>query len=343
VELKKEIEEAVFLDPYMEFREKRLVIEKRTHPLTGRICRMVTFRFRLPERVDLAPVVERSLKVLCPFCPDEVERRTPKFLPNLSPDGRIQKGEAILVPNFFPYEKYSAVARLTELHFIGMRDFEKDRLVDGFLVSIDYLKRIKREDQKVLYASINCNYMPPAGGGLVHPHLQTVASPSPTHYMDQVIRASRRYMNSQGRSFWEEYIAEEEKRGERFIGRIGRVSFIAPFVSMNMMGEVMAVFEGQKTAWEDPEGHWDSFSEGLVRILRCWGDLNFTSFNMAIYLFFEPDYGIWSHARIVPRMVIPPLGTSDVNYYEKLHDETFCMLSPENMCSHLASSFSDSR
>jgi hypothetical protein len=43
-------------------------------------------------------------------------------------------------------------------------------------------------------------------------------------------------------------------------------------VSMNMMGEVMAIFEGQKTLWDDPEGYWSSFCDGLVRISYCLPD-----------------------------------------------------------------------
>lgn len=343
MELIKEIEEAIFLDPYTEFRERKLTIERRIHPLTKRTGRVISFRFRIPEAFDLEPVIEKSFRVLCPFCPDELERRTPKFPPEISKEGRIMRGQAILVPNFFPYERYSAVARLTELHFIGIKDFEKERLLDGFLVSLDYLKRIKSSDPEIGYGSINWNYMPPAGGGMVHPHLQTVASHEATQYMDQVVRASREYMNSHGSYFWKDYIEEEERRGERFIGRIGKVTFLAPFVSMNMMGEVMAIFEGHDSALEESKDCWASFSEGLIRILRGFGDLNFTSFNMAVYLFIKPQTGLWSHARIVPRTVVPPLGTSDVNYYEKLHHETFCVLPPENMCSIIARLFTDCR
>jgi galactose-1-phosphate uridylyltransferase len=335
MDLKKEIEEAVFLDPYNEFKEKRLSIEKRTDPLSGLIGRLVTFRFRLPEAVDLNPTIEKSLNVLCPFCPDQVEKRTPKLLPSLAEEGRLVREEALLVPNFFPYEPNSAVIRLTETHCLSMAEFTADVLLDGIMVSVDYMKRIYGNNPAVRYGSINWNYMPPAGGGLVHPHLQTVASSLPTRYTDQLMKNSARYFRNEGKIFWEDYIEEEETREERFMGRIGRVSFLSPFVPANMMGEVMAIFEGQQTAWEDTEGYASSFCDGLTRTLRCWSDLHFTSFNMTLYLFFEPEEGAWSIARIVPRVAIQPLGTSDVNYYEKLHGETFCVFSPENMCSRL--------
>lgn len=213
--------------------------------------------------------------------------------------------------------------------------------MDGIMVSLDYMGRIRSRDPAIRYGSVNWNYMPPSGGGLVHPHLQPVASLYATEYMGQVLQSSTKYFRSEGRTFWEEYIEEEERRGERFIGRIGKVSFLAPFVPRSMMGEVMAIFEGQKTAWEDSEEYGRSFCDGLIRILRCWSHLQFTSFNMALYLFLEPEEGLWTIGRIVPRAVLPPLDTSDVNYYEKLHGESLCVFSPEDMCSHLRPYFVD--
>jgi hypothetical protein len=39
--------------------------------------------------------------------------------------------------------------------------------------------------------------------------------------------------------------------------------------------------------------------------------------------------------KLVPRFVILPLGTSDLNYFEKLHDEIICPVIPEELCRDL--------
>ena len=58
VEFLKEIEYAAFFDPMNQFKESRVPIEKRTDPLTGRIRRVLQFRFQLPEARDLKSIID---------------------------------------------------------------------------------------------------------------------------------------------------------------------------------------------------------------------------------------------------------------------------------------------
>jgi galactose-1-phosphate uridylyltransferase len=331
----KEIEEAVYLDPFDEFREKRVSIEKRTDPLTGQTGRVIPFRFRRPEAKDLKPLIERSTQLPCPFCPDNVDQMTPRFPPSISKEGRVYRGEAVLVPNIFPYEPYSAVVRLTESHFVPMDAFSVSSLVDGILISLDYLKRIRNQNPSIRYGSINCNYMPSAGGGLIHPHFQPVGSTFPTHYMKRMMAASEDYLASHKQIFWEDYLKEEEERGERFIGRMGKVHFLAPFLPGNLLGEVMAVFCGQDNAGKEQGAYADSFAKGLKKVLDGWSDLHFTSFNLSIYLYYENKRGLYTFARMVPRDTLTLMDTSDVNYYEKLHGDNFSVFAPEEMCAQI--------
>jgi hypothetical protein len=104
---------------------------------------------------------------------------------------------------------------------------------------------------------------------------------------------------------------------------------------MNLLGEVMAVFQGQKASWDQSEGYARSFSEGLKRVLRCWAELHFVSFNMAIYLSLSPQKGLYTFARMAPRATLAGMETSDVNYYEKLHGESFSVFAPEEMCTQI--------
>jgi hypothetical protein len=42
-------------------------------------------------------------------------------------------------------------------------------------------------------------------------------------------------------------------------------------------------------------------------------------------------------------MIIPPWNISDINYFEKLHDEVMCVVSPEGFCENLKPFFIGSR
>ena len=55
--------------------------------------------------------------------------------------------------------------------------------------------------------------MPPAGGGLVHPHLQTITGFKPTNFMQKLLSSAQNYAAaSNGDNLWNNLIALERKR-----------------------------------------------------------------------------------------------------------------------------------
>ena len=64
------------------------------------------------------------------------------------------------------------------------------------------------------------------------------------------------------------------------------------------------------------------------------------SFNMSLYAPMINDKNFWVQGKIVPRFEINPLGTSDINYFEKLHNEVICPVVPEELCRALQPYFS---
>ena len=66
---------------------------------------------------------------------------------------------------------------------------------------------------------------------------------------------------------------------------------------------------------------------------------NFMSFNLSLYAPMITDKNFWVQGTIVPRFEINPLGTSDVNYFEKLHNEVICPVVPEELCRELQPCF----
>ncbi len=165
------------LDPRKGFEESRVGTEIRWDPLTGESARLghfVGFKF-LP--VDFTREIEES-RPGCPFCPERILEVTPKFPPDLVPNGRVQRGEAVVFPNLSPYGEHSAVAVMCREHFIAPSGFTPPMLSDAFRACIDYFDHITHLPGTD-FTIISWNYMPAAGSSQVHPHLQVYASEAP--------------------------------------------------------------------------------------------------------------------------------------------------------------------
>ena len=86
-----------FLDPRQGFNEVAIPSEVRRDPLTGDVARVIPGRsFSLPAGLisPLPSEVEDRSRETCPFCPERIADVTPRFLPELIPEGRIQEGTA---------------------------------------------------------------------------------------------------------------------------------------------------------------------------------------------------------------------------------------------------------
>jgi hypothetical protein len=52
---------------------------------------------------------------------------------------------------------------------------------------------------------------------------------------------------------------------------------------------------------------------------------------MAIYSGFGEDH-FKTHAKLIPRALLPPMNTSDINYFNTLHNEVLTIFKPEDIC-----------
>ena len=331
---KKEIHETRFLDPADEFREKVVGIEVRTDLFTGAKSRVLTHRLRMPDHLP-DPFSSSQSEMRCPFCPENIDTSTPKFPPSIIPAGRIRRGVATVVPNAFPYSRYNAVVILSERHYLPLDHFTPEILSDAFQASLAYIKAIRQFDHRVSYASINWNYMPPAGGGIIHPHFQIVVDEEPTKFHRKLLSASSDYHKKSDRSYWADLVAFEEKKGHRHIFRFGKTIFLASYCPRGMFGEVLSLFERTGSLDELKDVDWRAFCEGLSRILSCCHRMHCGSLNMTFLTNINRKGHLWAQARIMPRISIPPLGISDVNYFEKGHSEVITVISPEEFAEQI--------
>ena len=314
-----------FVDPTRNFEPVEKATEIRHDPLTGRSSRILDMGFS-PEKPDVQGMVERFRSGFNPFALDKRDAVTPKFLDDVEgiPGGRLSRGEAIVVPNLFPYDRYSAVTVLSERDFVPLDGFSEELLVDAFGADMEYLRRVREIDGDDLrHYSVNWNYMPLAGGSLVHPHHQLIASPAPTNYLRDVETGLAGY----GGHYFGNLI-EAEEGGERWVGREGGISWLAGWAPMGHI-DVLGVFAGRASLFDLTDEDLRALSRSLLRIFAYLDAEGFASFNFALYGL-EGAEGFEVHCRLSPRFLLSnPLGTSDINYFEISHSESLAFFFPE--------------
>lgn len=328
--------ESVLLDFANDFEEKVIPLEVRTDLFTGCTSRILQFRYKVPEAPIDADAIKKS-KAVCPFCPELRDAFTPKFPPDIAPEGRIAYSGATVLPNAFPYSRYCGVTLFSDDHFLALDQFTPGVLNTGIGAGLAYIDRVASADPAVTHASINWNYLMSAGGGLYHPHLQVVANREASSFHRRLLDESAVYRKDTGGNYWKRLIAYERGQHRRYLFNEGNVAFLSVFSPRGMFGEALAIFTGMACIKDVAPDDWMSFSTGLSRILRCLHRLNLNSLNMTVLLNREPSDGFWIQARITPRMSLPPWGTSDVNYFEKGHDEIIVVLSPERLADEIRS------
>jgi UDPglucose--hexose-1-phosphate uridylyltransferase len=336
---KKETTTGRYLDPFNNFQEKQVTFEVRSDEITGVASRILPYRVRITQKPDVDSYVEKSPESLCPFCSSLFEKITPKFTPDIIPAGKFQRGDAYLFPNAFPYDQNNSIAIFSPRHFVPMDELTSTFMQNGFKVCGDYFHRVAEMNLGYKYCSINWNYMPPSGGGLIHPHLQTIAGFKPTNFMQRLLTSAQNYAVASSGNLWRNLILLEKEANERFITSTGAISWLTSFAPKGMAGEIDFIFHEKSSFFELTEANFEELQNGLAKIFRYLHFNNFMSFNMALYAPMVNDRYFWVQGKIVPRFVINPLGTSDINYFEKLHNEIICPVVPEELCRELRQYF----
>ncbi|HXH98093.1 MAG TPA: hypothetical protein VNH40_12880, partial [Gaiellaceae bacterium] len=225
MELRRERLTAEFLDPRNGFERSRLPFEIRWDPLTGQSCRLLPEgSFPPPARHDLEEL-SRQTRESCPFCGSRVERKTPRFPPEIWPDGRIRRGEAVLFPNLVPYAKWSSVSVYSAgRHLLPLDELSPALLADNLATQVDFARAVTAQDPSAAWISVNANHLPPSGSSIFHPHLQGSANPEPT--------TMQRLLAAVAPTAVRDYVDTERKRGERLIAAADGVAWLAAFAPL---------------------------------------------------------------------------------------------------------------
>jgi UDPglucose--hexose-1-phosphate uridylyltransferase len=223
--------------PAQDFAEVETPVEVRWDPLTGYASRPVKGASALlaPPAFDL-DAFARHTRDTCPFCPERIERATPRLPAAISAEGRIRRGRALLFPNLLTYTQYSAVAVYSpELHYLPLSAMTERLVSDNLATHVQYIRAVMKADDSAVWASINANHTLPSGSSLFHPHLQSSVDPLPSTVQQQLAEVPGDRFRS--------YLEQEKKAGVRYIGSTGAIQWLASFAPMGF-NEVRALIPG---------------------------------------------------------------------------------------------------
>ncbi len=324
---------STFLHPGKGFEPVTERFQVRVDPLTGKTGHFSHFGAVKQLKLTLEDYLKPEIKGFCPFCLENRDRTTPKFVKEIVPEGRRARNEATLIPNLFPYDIYSGVMIMTDEHVVPLEKFNRRILSDAFGLGIDFLKRIKSIEPGLPYHIMSWNYMPPSGGGLVHPHQQYFATEHPGNQFMDELRASEAFYRAHHLNYWSELIKEEQRKAERYIGSCGSSCWISSFVSLGIFGEIMCIFPEVFSIDAFTDEHIDELTSCLLNVFQYYSDANIFSFNAS--LFFGPDDQecFSCHFRIIPRTFLNKRDFApDLNFFQALLSEPISVMLPERLC-----------
>jgi galactose-1-phosphate uridylyltransferase len=309
----------------------RAEIDVRVDPLTGHSSRILPNRGLMPPNDFDLDAFARESQGRCPFCPDRIERLTPKLPSAIHPEGRIVQGEAVLFPNLHAYSSHSCVSVYSpRLHYLPLAQITDRLMADNLSTQVAHARAVMAADPDSRWSSINANHMLPSGSSLFHPHLQGIVDATPTTVQRGLAAvASERF---------EDYLETERRRGERFLADTGRIQWLVSFAPI-APAELRA-FVGEVSSPAELDGDLIAeLAHGLTVALNAYAGLGYESFNLAIYGAPPATAGYPLNLRIACRSNLMPFYRSDSTFLERLHWEGAVDTAPEDVAERMRERF----
>ena len=310
----------------------------RRDPLTGASARILTgVKLQTPTRPDLTELT--ALPAFCPFDAEHLETATVPFPAELTAEGRIRLGRAVVVPNIMAYATHSAVGIYDPgRHFLDLDGLTPSLVGDALTVMVRHARLVRRLDPTAVWSSINANYLPPSGSSLVHPHLQSSHDACGLTVQRLMAEKSRAWHERNG-SYWAALV-DQEAGGPRWAGHIGRVAWLTPFAPTGFH-EVWGVVSGAADVTDLTEEDSQALGQGLSQVLSAYRAWNLSSFNFAV-IGGGPqarEHGHQVVLKVVSRSNPEPFYRSDATYFERLYGEALIDLSPEEVAEAVRARF----
>ncbi len=150
--------------------------------------------------------------------------------------------------------------------------------------------------------------------------------------MQEELEAAQTYLRNNGTNYWDDLVKAEEGNVERYLGRIGRTTWLTAYAPMGVAGDVLAVVDGVQSTLELTDDDLSDLSVGLSKAMRAYDKMGIYNFNMNFFTGAEGDEHGRVHLVFSPRTFFNQvLGSSDVGALRNLFNETICMAFPEEI------------
>ena len=326
---KKKRIKAKFIDPSGRPVEK--IIENRTNPVTLRSCRITYSRVDEKEIgtdtfPDPPPFAFETSE--CPFCTPRVADMTPRLLHGSFSSERLIQGESILFPNLFPYGSYSAVSLFDQNHFVEIGSASLVSYENSFKNSVQYLSQILRQDAKAIYMAITQNHLPSAGGSLLHPHLQINADRIPGNHHRFMDKRSRQYCKATGKLIFSDYLNDEIKAAERYIGTTGDWHWVTAFAPEGFY-EIWGILPGVTSLQSLSDKQIKNLCVGVLNTQRFYRNLNRNGYNLGILSIEKEDSRLELRVVLIVRSNYAPWVRNDHTGFEVMVGDMATFVAPE--------------
>jgi len=316
----------------------RVRLRWRRDPLTGASARILTGEKLQPQtRTDLTQLTAKP--AFCPFDAEYLEQATVPFPPELTPEGRIRVGHAVVVPNIMAYATHSAVGIYDPgRHFLDLDELTPSLVGDALAAMVRHAQTVRRADPSAVWSSVNANYLPPSGASLVHPHLQSAHDACGLTTQRLLVERSRGWKDRHG-AYWTALV-DQETGGPRWVGHTGRVAWLTPFAPTGF-GEVSGVVTGAADITELTDEDCRALGQGLSQVLAAYRAWNLASFNFGIVgggpHGHEDGYQVV--LKVLSRSNPEPVYRSDATYFERIWGEALIDVSPEEVAESVRARF----
>lgn len=329
-------DELELLSPMTGYQPERQQVQVRKDPLLGHtsvynpaLRDKAKILFGDTDRDWLGLLAAESAE-RCIFCPGRIEA-TPKYPPSLLPEGRLRVGEATLFPNLFSLARHHAVVVVSSAHFLQLHEFTPERIGNALLAMQQFMAAASRQAEDAAYATLNANYLFPAGASLVHPHFQLLMGPHPYGHQASLLSAWRDYQARHGSAYAADLAATEHRLGQRYIGQHGGWHWLAAYAPLGN-NEIQAVHDGAADCTQLPAGEIQALAHGISRALRLYAELGYLSFNFSLYSQRGPEQsGARLFLRLISRQNPAPGYRCDDYFLQKLLQSEVILLPPEDL------------
>ena len=324
----------------MEFRKFiRNRVEYRFDLLTHAQCRINPERAKRVKQaggaLELNEIANRT-EERCPFCPERIEEKTPRFPGEKWKEERIKLGETLIFPNLNPFGENHAVGIISQAHFLDLDEFGMEMLRDNLIASKNYILSVYQDDKEMLWPIYVWNYMPPSAGSIIHPHVQILVEGEPLPMQARLLEKSEEYFNLNGKSYWEGLVEQERKLDERFIYDSNSLSVIASFAPRGF-NEIQFIFKEVSSLAELGEPQIADFADCLVKALKGYKKLGIGSFNLVTYSGpIGEKLNYYSlNLKLISRPYPGGVYTNDTGPFERLYDAWVIDTLPEVLAEQL--------